>query len=38
MKAEMETDLTGSKNDGGQLGAVPPLCQEGEGERLEEDG
>lgn len=38
VKVEMETDLTGSENDGGQLGAVPPLCQEGEGERLEEDG
>lgn len=38
MKVEMETDLAGSQNDGGQLGAVPPLCQEGEGERLEEDG
>lgn len=32
------TNLTGGQDNGGELWAVPPLCQEGEGEGLEEDG
>lgn len=30
--------LSGGQDDGGELRAVPPLCQEGEGEGLDEDG
>lgn len=32
------TYLLSSQDDGGQLRAVAPLCQEGEGEGLDEDG
>lgn len=32
------TNLLSSQDDGGQLRAVAPLCQEGEGEGLDEDG
>ena len=35
--AQGDTDLSGSQDDGGDLGAVAPLRQEGEGERLDED-
>lgn len=31
-------NLAGSQDDGGELGAVAPLGEEGEGERLDEDG
>ena len=34
----LPTDLPGCQDDGGQLGAVPPLGQEGESEGLQEDG
>lgn len=32
------TNLLSCQDDGGQLRAVAPLCQEGEGEGLDEDG
>lgn len=38
LSAYSETHLAGSKDYGGELRAVAPLCEEGEGEGLEEDG
>lgn len=32
------TNLPGGEDNGGQLWAIPPLCQEGEGQGLDEDG